>query len=89
MATLDLLVSFDWNTKQKQGDIITIKLLDKKIHAFCWRKRAWKDSNQPQNTTTKKKKKVFQNTFTNALEQWYFSVLPETCVKRNSKILKE
>lgn len=40
---------------------------------------------QPQ----KKKKKVFQNTFTNALEQWYFSVLPETCVKRNSKILKE
>lgn len=41
---------------------------------------------QPQK---KKKKKVFQNTFTNALEQWYFSVLPETCVKRNSKILKE
>ena len=40
---------------------------------------------QPQ----KKKKKVFQNTFTNAVEQWYFSVLPETCVKRNSKILKE
>lgn len=39
--------------------------------------------------THKKKKKVFQNTFTNALEQWYFSVLPETCVKRNSKILKE
>lgn len=75
MATLDLLVSFDWNTKQKQGDIITIKLLDKKIHAFCWRKRAWKDSNQPQNTTThtQKKKKYFK---THSQMHWSSGTFP-------------